>query len=307
MAYPQRITAVNILTVCRQCGGVGTLAPMAELTPENFISIRQAVDTALDLAASVTLPKFREPIDVRNKLAVGFDPVTQADREAEQVLRDSLMKALPHAGFLGEEDSVPPKIGNVVDSIRVNEALQKQLTWVVDPIDGTRAFITGLPLWGTLVALNDGKQVVFGALDQPWLQERFVGWDGQAERIHKGQRSPLRTRAPRALSEAILQTTTPDMFNDESSLAGFNRVKNAAAMTRYGGDCYAYALLAMGGIDAVIESSLQPYDIQALIPIVEGAGGVITNWEGLPCLDGGRVIAAANHDIHAQLIAELGA
>lgn len=280
---------------------------MADLTHEHFNSIRQAVDSALDLAASVTLPKFRQPIDVDNKLSVGFDPVTEADREAEQVLRDSLMAALPYAGFLGEEDSVPTENVSGVRQEIVEEVTQKQLTWVVDPIDGTRAFITGLPLWGTLVALNDGEQVVFGALDQPWLQERFVGYEGRAERIYKGSRSLLKTRAPRPLNEAIVQTTTPDMFDDESSLAGFNKVRNAVAMTRYGGDCYAYALLAMGGIDAVIESSLQPYDIQALIPIVEGAGGVITNWEGLPCLSGGRVIAAANTAIHSALMAELNA
>jgi len=155
------------------------------------------------------------------------------------------------------------------------------------------------------VALNDGCDVVFGALDQPWLQERFVGFGSHAQRIYKNECTPLKTRAPRALSDAILQTTSPDMFNDEQSLAAFNRAKNTVAMTRYGGDCYAYALLAMGGIDAVIESSLQAYDIQALIPIVQGAGGVITNWEGESCLDGGSVIAAANPEMHTALLAKL--
>lgn len=286
---------------------VGTLALMAALTPEHLDSIRQSVDTALDLAAKVTLPNFRQPIDIDNKLDTGFDPVTKADRDAEQVLRDSLMTALPLAGFLGEEGSVAKAIPAETANPVFDEDLQKRLTWVVDPIDGTKAFITGLPLWGTLVALNDGEKVVFGALDQPWLQERFIGYEGIAERIFNGERFPLSTRAPRPLNEAILQTTSPDMFIDSSSAAAFNRAKNAVAMTRYGGDCYAYALLAMGGIDAVIESSLQPYDIQALIPIVEGAGGVVTDWQGGACLDGGSVIAAANVPMHTALLAKLNA
>ncbi len=279
---------------------------MTQLSSETLNAIRLIVDTALDLAAEVTLPKFRQPIDIDNKLSTGFDPVTQADREAEQVLRDSLMSALPHAGFLGEEDSIATNLAESGPDIGLDEALQKQLTWVVDPIDGTKAFITGLPLWGTLVALNDGEQVVFGALDQPWLEERFVGLEGRAERLYKGQRSVLTTRAARPLKDAIVQTTSPDMFNDDT-LDAFNRVRKSVSMTRYGGDCYAYALLAMGGIDAVIESSLQPYDIQALIPIVEGAGGVITNWQGEPCLAGGSVVAAANPEVHERLLSELNA
>jgi len=289
----------------RQSGGVDTLTPMADLTTEHFNFIRQSVDVALDLAAKVTLPKFRQPIDIVNKLSVGFDPVTQADREAEQVLRDSLMAALPYASFLGEEDSVAKTVRGGVASTLLDAAIQRQLAWVVDPIDGTKAFITGLPLWGTLVALNDGEEVLFGALDQPWLQERFVGYEGRAARISKQGSSRLVTRSARPLSEAILQTTSPDMFTTEQSLAGFDRARNAVAMTRYGGDCYAYALLAMGGIDAVIESSLQPYDIQALMPIVQGAGGVITNWEGQSCLAGGNVIAAANESIHEALLEKL--
>lgn len=309
MCHPMRITAVKTSAWRRLTGGIATLIGMSQLPPDTLNLIRQTVDSALDLAAQVTLPRFRQPITIENKDSTGFDPVTQADREAEQVLRDALMSALPHAGFLGEEDSVATDAATDVDagsaqrvSIDLDEATQKTLTWVVDPIDGTRAFITGLPLWGTLVALNDGDKVVLGALDQPWLQERFVGFEGRAERIYRGQHSALQTRAPRPLSEAILQTTSPEMFSDEKSLAAFNRAKNAVAMTRYGGDCYAYALLAMGGIDAVIESSLQPYDIQALIPIVEGAGGVITNWQGQPCLAGGSVLAAANTTVHQGLL-----
>lgn len=275
---------------------------MPTLTPVLLQSIRQTVDRALDAAAEVTLPKFRQPIAVDNKDDEGFDPVTVADREAEQVLRNALTAALPFATFLGEEDSVPAQNLDRSLQIELSESVQSGLTWVVDPIDGTRAFITGLPLWGTLVALNDGKEVIFGAFDQPWMGERFIGYGDRAERIYQGSVNPLRTRGVRPLNECIVQTTTPDMFVDKHSIQGFDRVRERVAMTRYGGDCYAYALLAMGGIDAVVESSLQPYDIQALIPIVQGAGGVITNWDGEPCLSGGNVVAAANTWVHESLL-----
>ncbi len=274
---------------------------MSILTSDNIQAIRCAVDHALDQAATVTLPNFRQPLAVANKAQTGFDPVTEADQQAEQVLRDCLMAALPEAGFLGEENS-RPSAGDAIAALAIDPAVQSQLTWVVDPIDGTRAFITGLPLWGTLVGLNDGQDVLFGALDQPWTQERFLGWDGHAECVHQGGTRPLSTRDYRPLTECIVQTTTPDMFTTSTTQKQFRSVRDAVAMTRYGGDCYAYALLAMGGIDAVIESSLQPYDIQALIPIVHGAGGVITQWSGEPCLDGGSVVASANAKLHEQLL-----
>jgi len=278
---------------------VGKLAIMPTLTPVLLESIRNTVDHALDAAAEVTLPKFRQPIVVDNKHDVGFDPVTVADRQAEQVLRNVLTAALPFAAFLGEEDSVPSEHLDSSARIELSESVQSGLTWVVDPIDGTRAFITGLPLWGTLVGLNDGNEVLFGAFDQPWLGERFVGYGDRAERIYRGCTESLRTRSVRPLDECIIQTTTPDMFSDNQSLQAFNRVRERVCMTRYGGDCYAYALLAMGGIDAV------PYDIQALIPIVQGAGGVVTNWSGESCLSGGSVVAAANVSVHEQLLGAL--
>jgi len=275
---------------------------MALLNKRSLNQIRESVDLALCQAATVTLPLFRQPIDIDNKLSDGFDPVTEADRQAEQVLRNALSAALPQAQFLGEENSQPPQNLDPSSAIDLPAEIQQQLTWVVDPIDGTRAFITGLPLWGTLVALNDGDTVVFGALDQPWLGERFLGFEGEAFRLTKDGESKLVSRPPRPLHECIVQTTTPDMFATDDTLAGFHKVRDSVSMMRYGGDCYAYALVAMGGIDAVLESSLQPYDIQALIPIIEGAGGVVTNWEGEPCLDGGSVLASANASVHEALL-----
>ena len=278
---------------------------MPSLTTDQIQLVRQTVDHALDEAAKVTLPKFRQPIEIDNKAEKGFDPVTIADQEAEQVLRNALMAALPSAAFLGEENSVAIEPCDQRSHLGICPTIQSGLTWVVDPIDGTRAFITGMPLWGTLVALNDGDAVLLGAFDQPWIGERFVGYGDQAERVYQGSTTLLRTRAARPIGECIVQTTTPDMFDDSQSLESFDRVRQQVSMTRYGGDCYAYALLAMGGIDAVVESSLQPYDIQALIPIVEGAGGVITNWIGEPCLSGGNVIAAANAFVHDTLLETL--
>lgn len=284
---------------------IGRLIDMSYLTADQLRSIRQTVDHALDRAAEVTLPLFRQPIEVENKADSGFDPVTLADREAEQVLRNLLTQALPHAAFLGEENSKPEKSPAAVAPIELTKEVQSKLTWVVDPIDGTRAFITGLPLWGTLVALNNGQEVLFGVLDQPWLEERFIGYGDRAERLYKGNSTTLRCRDVRPLNECIVQTTTPDMFADQPSQRGFSQVQEQVSMIRYGGDCYAYALLVMGGIDAVVESGLQPYDIQALIPIVQGAGGVITNWNGEPCLSGGNVVASANPPTHEKLLAAL--
>jgi len=278
---------------------------MTVINPQSLKFIRSAVDDALNAAAEITLPRFRQPIEVDNKDASGFDPVTIADREAEQCLRDWLTAALPHAGFLGEENSVAQINNDIAKPINLPAEIQAQLTWVVDPIDGTRAFITGAPLWGTLVALNDGDDVIFGALDQPWLGERFIGMPGLTQRVTKNSTQTLKTRPQRALGDCILQTTSPDMFKDQTRMDGFTRARDAVAMTRYGGDCYAYALLAMGGIDAVIESDLQPYDIQALIPIVQGAGGVVSNWQGQSCMNGGDVIASANASLHEQLLEKL--
>jgi len=280
---------------------------MPTLSLEALQSIRTAVDEALDRAAEVTLPRFRQPIEIDNKELGGFDPVTIADREAEQCLRDVLNAALPLAGFLGEEDSVAPAQLDPASAIELSESVQSKLTWVVDPIDGTRAFITAVPLWGTLVALNDGADVLFGALDQPWIGERFIGYGDHAERVAGGQVTPLKTRSYRALNECILQTTSPDLFTDPSGVAAFSNVRDSVSMTRYGGDCYCYALLVLGGVDAVIESSLQPYDIQALIPIVQGAGGIITDWEGGSAMNGGQVVAASNPELHEQLLEKLRA
>ncbi|WP_220348578.1 histidinol-phosphatase [Alkalilimnicola ehrlichii] len=223
-----------------------------------------------DVSAEAILPYFRTSQAVNNKAAGGFDPVTVADREGERVMRALIGERYPEHGILGEEHGT--------------SAGDSEFTWVLDPIDGTRAFITGLPLWGTLIALNDGISPVLGVMNQPFTGERFMG---NGERAWLGD-TPLATRECADLGDAILMCTTPEMFDSPESRHAFAAVAGQVRMLRYGGDCYAYCMLAMGMVDLIVERDLKPYDIQALIPIIEGAGGRVTNWQGESAQAGGR-------------------
>ncbi|MBX2838695.1 MAG: histidinol-phosphatase [Gammaproteobacteria bacterium] len=251
-------------------------------------ALLQAAETAADAAAAITLAAFRTPLHVENKLEAGFDPVTKADRDAEAVIKQVLKDAFPDIGFKGEES--PERIGG------------SDLTWVVDPIDGTRAFITGMPLWGTLIALSRQDRVFLGLIDQPFLQERYIGHSGRAFAVCQGDRRTLSSGGCVELEKAIVQTTSPTMFKTVPEQKRFAAVADAVRLVRFGGDCYAYAMLASGYVDLVIEADLQPYDVQALIPIVEGAGGVISNWNGEHAADGGTLLAAATSELHAQAL-----
>ncbi len=242
-----------------------------------------------DDARAVILPHFRSPLDIANKKNDGkFDPVTIADREAEQSIRSLISKTYPAHGILGEE------FGALESS--------NGLTWCIDPIDGTRAFIMGVPQWGVLIALHDGAAPVLGIMDQPFTGERFTGSRLGASVSRNGKSTPLRTRACAALQDAILTTTHPDAFGKKSEHDAYLRVAAQTRMHRYGGDCYSYAMLAHGLIDLVVETDLKPYDIQALIPIITAAGGVITNWRGGPADQGGQVIAAGDARLHAAAL-----
>ncbi|GAB4576604.1 MAG: histidinol-phosphatase [Rhodothalassiaceae bacterium] len=238
------------------------------------------------LAGEAALPWFRRPLAVEDKGgAQGFDPVTEADRAAERAMREAIEEAYPDHGITGEEYG--------------ETSSRSGFRWVLDPIDGTRAFIAGLPSWGTLVALNDGERPVVGVVAQPYIGEVFTGIsDGRFRRADLNGR-PITTRRMPALEQAILSTTGLD-FLDEDEKAAFLRVARAVRLTRYGFDCYAYAVLALGFIDLVIEAGLKPHDIQALIPLIEGAGGVVTGWEGTDAQQGGRVIAAGDPDLHER-------
>ncbi len=248
-----------------------------------------------DAAGAVIRPYFRSPIAVDDKGTgrAGYDPVTIADQEAEAVIRQMILKEHPDHGILGEEHGA--------------QAGTSEWTWVIDPIDGTRAFITGFPVWGTLIALNDGKRPVLGVIDQPVLRERYIGDGKNAEAIVAGERRPLRTRDCHALAAAVVTTTHPTGYFSLAEQQAFRSVADRARMSRFGGDCYAYAMLAMGLVDAVIEASLKPYDIQALIPIVEGAGGRVTDWKGGDAQQGGRIVATGDARVHAEILETLSA
>jgi len=241
-----------------------------------------------DAARAETLARFRaRELVVDNKAGTGFDPVTEADIAAERAMRAILAERRPGDGIAGEEmDEATGTSGR---------------RWILDPIDGTRAYLAGTPCWGTLIALEEHGAPVLGLIDQPFIGERFLGGFGQARYAGPHGSGPLGTRPPRPLSEAVLFTTHPEIGSD-GERAAFEALARAVRLTRYGLDCYAYALLAMGQIDLVVEADLKPCDIAAPIAVIEAAGGRVTNWQGGPATAGGRVIAAANDRAHAAAL-----
>jgi myo-inositol-1(or 4)-monophosphatase len=230
------------------------------------------------------LPFFRTSLGIDNKATGhGFDPVTEADRAAEAVMRRLIKANFPQHGIVGEEFG--------------NEREDAEYVWVLDPIDGTKSFISGFPIWGTLIALLHRGTPVFGMMHQPYIGERFSGDSGSA-RYHgpSGERK-LSVRRCASLKEATSFTTSPLLMN-AADRAAFSGVEAEVRLTRYGGDCYSYCMLAAGHLDLVIETELKPYDIAALIPIITGAGGIVTTWEGKPAQNGGRIIAAGDRRVH---------
>ncbi len=259
--------------------------------PELFHLIERTAHNACDKAAKITCAHFRNPVPVSNKDKVGgFDPVTLADQQAEEAIRDVVLQAFPEHNFLGEEGD--PVIGKSAH------------LWVVDPIDGTRSYITGVPLWGTLIAVYDGVDVVLGMLDQPILKERYVGRQGKTEVLTPDGSKQLFCRQVQGIEEAVMLVTSPDFFFNHQKTC-FEAFREQVKLTRYGGDCYCYAQLAMGFADIVLESGLKPYDIQAVIPIVEGAGGVVTSWTGGTAVAGGDVVASGSDALHELVLARL--
>jgi histidinol phosphatase-like enzyme (inositol monophosphatase family) len=246
-----------------------------------------------DIARPVTLRHFRETsltADDKGVKGTRYDPVTEADRAAERAMRDILGAERPADAILGEEYGTSPGTSG--------------LTWVLDPIDGTRGYICGTPTWGVLISVADASGPLFGLIDQPFIGERFAGGFGVAEVTGPQGRRPLATRPARPLSDAIILTTFPEI-GSPAERAAFQAVTSQARLTRYGMDCYGYALLAAGMVDLVIEAGLQPYDVQAPIAVIRAAGGIVTNWRGGAAHQGGRVLAAANPEVHAHALAIL--
>jgi myo-inositol-1(or 4)-monophosphatase len=246
-------------------------------------------DELADAAGDVIRPYFRRRIEISDKGGAGFyDPVTEADRRAEQALRSRIAVRFPHDGIIGEE------FGETKGS--------SPFVWVLDPIDGTRAFIAGQPLWGTLIAVEQDARAVLGILDQPFLHERFIGYGDRAQFRDSHGHARLVTRSCAKLADAVISTTHPLTHFTELQRAAFHRAERECRLSRYGGDCYAYGLLAMGLIDLVVEAGLKHWDIAAILPIVEGAGGIVTGWSGEPAAQGGNVIAAGDRRVHAEAL-----
>ncbi len=238
-----------------------------------------------DAARAATLPRFRTQLSVDNKLASGFDPVTEADREAESLIRKVISDRFADHGIVGEEWD--------------DKQSESPWCWIIDPIDGTRAFISGVPVWGTLVGVTHNGRAVAGLMEQPFTGERWIAVDGDLTYSHNGTQYPAKTSGVETLAEARLSTTAPDLFRGPH-IQAWTRVNERALQVRYGLDCYAYCLLASGHQDLVVEAGLKDVDIAPLIPIIEAAGGVVTTWDGGRAERGGTCVAAATPQLHEE-------
>ena len=255
------------------------------------IDFEAFVDELAAVSGETIRPFFRSALGVENKSrSGGFDPVTAADRAAEAAMRALIKRTFPEHGVIGEELGA--------------DRPDAEYVWVLDPIDGTKSFICGLPAWGTLIALTQNGVPIYGMMHQPFTREHFSG-DGRGARYRgpAGDRA-LRVRPCAALSDAIMLTTSPLLMN-EADRQCFRRVEREVRLSRYGGDCYAYCVLAAGHVDLLIETELKPHDVLALIPIIEGAGGIMTTWDNGRPHNGGRIIAAGDKRVHEQAMALL--
>jgi myo-inositol-1(or 4)-monophosphatase len=263
---------------------------MTSLLPDEILQFVTFAHGLADRAGAEILPLFRNSGEIENKDGKGFDPVTAADRGAESVMRAEIEAHYPRHGIFGEEFPPRPADG--------------PFKWVLDPIDGTKAFICGLPLWGTLIGLSENAKPLVGMMDQPYLGERFWGAPGGAFFRNRQEERPISTRRCPSLETAILGSTTPDMFKGRD-VGRFRALADRCRMTRYGGDCYMYCMLAAGLVDIVAEASLKPFDIAPLIPIIEAAGGCVTTWDGADAAGGGNVLATGDPALHESAMRAL--
>lgn len=261
------------------------------MTSDELIDFAVFARELAAVARGVTLPATARGIEAQDKNAgEGFDPVTEADRGAERAIRAAIAARFPDHGIAGEEYGV--------------ERGDARLVWSLDPIDGTRSFICGLPGWTTLIALLEDGAPVLGLIDAPALDALHIGYGGESRLIGPGGEARLAVSGCASLAEARLATTDPYLFAGAEA-DGFERVQGAVRVARYGLDAYAYARLAAGGIDLVVESQLHPHDYHALIPVVRGAGGHIGDWDGGADFSAGRVVAAASERLYEEAVRTL--
>lgn len=253
---------------------------------------QQCLDFAIEVAVQsgqIAMKHFRRPLCIDNKASEGeFDPVTDADREIESFIRERISEAYPGHGIIGEEHG--EKVGS------------ENCTWLVDPIDGTSGYVIGSPMWGTLLGLLDEDKCAFGLMHQPLVRETYIGSADGAYIIGRGGTQKIQTSETQDIASAALCCTHRSMFNTTQERLAYDRVADACKLSRLGTDCWGYALLAHGFVDIVIENGLKAYDAVPLIPIVEAAGGLMTDWNGNEAVAGGRVVASANAILHKKVL-----
>lgn len=254
-------------------------------------AVRAALEAAADAAAVKTLSGFRTALAVDNKLESGFDPVTAADRDAEIAIREVLSNRFPDFGIIGEEWDAKASSG--------------AYDWIVDPIDGTRAYISGVPVWGTLIGLMHKGRAIAGMMAQPFTGESWIGIGGETLFRRGSTRESVRVSTVTDLAKAKMSATSPDLFTGSGTTDVFARLREATLLCRWGLDCYAYCLLASGHFDLVVEPGLKDVDIAPLVPVIENAGGLVTTWTGDPPELGGNIIAAATPELHQAAMAIL--
>ncbi|MGE3874490.1 MAG: inositol monophosphatase family protein [Parvibaculaceae bacterium] len=263
------------------------------MTAQNWTELTRFALELASASAKEILPFFRRDIEVDVKAGVVWDPVTEGDRAGERIMRSMIEARYPDHGIHGEEYGLKPS--------------RSGFTWVLDPVDGTRAFICGMPTWATLIGLDfEGKPMV-GVMNQPFVGETFYGSPEGAWSLHQGASRKLATRAARPLGQATFTTTAPELYRSPAEKDVLKRLSAATRLTRYGGDAYFFCVLAAGQTDLALDAHMEPYDIAPLIPIIEGAGGIVTTWERGPAAKGGNVIAASAPELYEAAIAVIGA
>ena len=256
-------------------------SPPNRLAADRLAALDAFLVTLNQASAEVILPLFRADHGMENKAGRGdYDPVTLADKGAEQAIRKQIAARFPEHGVIGEEYG--------------DDRPDAEFVWVLDPIDGTRAFVAGLPVWTTLIGLRFQGEPVLGSIGQPFIGELFIGHTGASRLISQAGERALRVRACPDLGAAIIATTDPAIF-DEAERAAWRELRAASRLARFGCDAYAYAMVAMGKIDLVVETRLKSWDIESAVPLLAGAGGMITDWQGAPVgRNGGQVAIAGD-------------
>ncbi len=253
----------------------------------NFVKVANFI---ADEARIISLSYFKKKLIIKSKNKTEFDPVTIADIEVQKKINNIIKKYFPKHSILGEEESVK----SISD-----------YQWCIDPIDGTKSFVQGFPIWGTLISLSRKKEIILGIADIPALNERYIGHSKLSYKITNGKKTKLKVRTTEKLCKSILNTTSPYVFANKRDQKIFEKLVEHVKTVRLGGDCYSYCLLADGYIDIVVESGLKPWDIRALEPIIKNAGGLLKTWEGNKIFNGGRIIATTNKKLFKQVTSKM--